>query len=565
MSIQSPTVFKIPKYFRNLSRLGEIATVLIKHGFESIVIRLDLPAFMPDYSPGFSSLKTRLSRFLNLRRKALTLERSLEARLAAVCEDLGPTFIKFGQLVANRGDLFPPALIAEFKKLQDNVSPFSFVEARSIVEQELGVPLEHHFASVSETPIGAASIAQVHRATLKDGSEVVLKIQRPRLERVINTDLDILLGLASLVEERIPEAIHYNPFALVNEFARTLRLECNFRKEARNLERFREMIEEEPGVIVPKIHHHLSTGRLLVQEFIEGQRLDIAVTTANKELVKRGVNHLNRVVLKSIFEIGYFHGDPHLGNILFTPKNEVALLDFGAMGFLDRGRRGEVLAFLRALFEERADHLLRIFQESLDSPVVIDEAILKNRLLEILSYHKYGHLDLANLIGDILNAAREHGIRSPTDLLVIGRVLSSVQSIANTLGDDFKLEELIVLYVERRYREEFYSREANFEAAAEVAHSYQLLLQTLPVNLRTLTLLLAKKQFSLKLSDEDRSNIYIHQNRLLNRGIFTLSGLLFISLACLTHIGSHLQLPLGIFGGFLLLTVWLSVRRSGGI
>lgn len=555
-------VLRLPQYFRNLHRLSEIVRVLIKHGFGDLVSRLQLTNY----------LQTKIEIFSPASRAEMQ-HLDLAARLRLVFEELGPTFIKFAQLISTRPDIFPQTVTDEFKKLQDDVPPFPFELAKERIESELGRPLAEIFERFDEIPLGAASIAQVHRAKLRSGHEVVVKIQRPNVDRIIETDTEILLGLATLIEEHIPESVQFNPFNLVEEFSRSLKLERDFEREAQSMERFSRRFSYLPLLVIPRVYEEFSTKKVLTQSFVEGRRGDEKDDQYfDKRTRKEIVETLNEVVLRSIFEDGFFHADPHPGNLLFTGDGRVALIDFGAMGRLERARSAEVLRFLLAILNRDLDRLLKVLYENQVVPPSLDELKLKNQVSELLDTYlgrSLGRLNLSALLGDVFEVVRHHGIKPPADLLLVAKSITSLQHIGAALDPDFDPVRSIKPYLVRQYVERLTNPYTYLNLGADLIDSYGKLLADLPVELRALIKHLARDKFSLSIRHEQFGDHKIHQSKMLNRAIMAAMGIVVlwsgVTLLTIPSVNQTVSSIVIAWGVLILVVTWFSVRRSGGI
>jgi ubiquinone biosynthesis protein len=562
-------ILRIPQYFRNLHRLGEIASVLVKHGFGDLVARLNLISYLA------SGLKIIAPR--SWRATSATIQLPFAARLRLVCEELGPTFIKFAQLIATRPDVFPDSVIREFRKLQDKVPPFNSDQAKSLLEKELGRPLSEVFSHFEKKPLGAASIAQVHRATLLSGAEVVVKVQRPQLDRLIDTDTDILLGLATLLEEHVPESKQFSPFRLVEEFSRSLRLERDFRREAHHMEKFARHFIAEQDLVVPKVYRHLSTKRILVQEFIDGGRIDAftgehQVALQAPERRQTVLDCLTRVTLTSIFEHGFFHGDPHPGNLLITNDGRLALIDFGLIGRLEDPRRTQIIIFLVALFQRDLHRVVDSLRENhLFSHAHLDEVALMNELAEVLDLYleqSLSNLNIVNLISDVFEVVRRHGIKPPPDLLLISRVLTALQYTAYRLDPDFKPIAAIKPYLTQQYWASLSDPARYARYARQLGNEYERFFRDVPRQLRELFKMLPRGDFVLGYRLENYPDISKDINRLVNRIVMTAIGITCVVVGRSLY-GSSLSVDTAAYilmglGAVVLLTVWAAVRRSGG-
>ncbi|MCX5970419.1 MAG: AarF/UbiB family protein, partial [Coprothermobacterota bacterium] len=308
------------RFFRNVRRLGQILDVLAKYGFGTFVDRTGLDR---------SRLGRRLFRSSDADGKALH-DVPAAVRFRKVLEELGPTFIKFGQILSTRPDLIPPRYCSELRKLQDHVPPFPFEEVKAAVEADLKKPLEEVFRHFSPKPAAAASLAQVHLATLLDGKKVVVKVQRPRVKEIIDEDLDILAQLALLANRYVEELKPYNPLQMVQEFRQAILKELDFTIEARNTERIRQMFEDDATVYIPQVFPAYSSQHVMVMERVEGIKIsDLkALEKAGLDRKQLAINGAN-AFLKQIFIYGFFHTDPHPGNLFALEGNRVAFIDFG--------------------------------------------------------------------------------------------------------------------------------------------------------------------------------------------------------------------------------------------
>lgn len=334
----------------DIGRSREIVSVFLKYGYEDLALRLHLPRLM--------GLPTRRLRAEADSVRDLTQPQKLRRAL----EELGPTFVKAGQILSSRTGLMPPEFLEELVRLQDSVSTLPFDTVRRVVEEELKRPVGDVFSEIDEQPIGSASIAQVHRARLRTGEPVVLKVQRPDIRRTIETDLHILERLAQLLESQIEETRAWQPCALIEQLRRDLLRELDFTVEAGNLQRFQRQFVGEPDLRLPRVWVAESTGRLLVMEFMDGEKMGRFLEDAsNAALRPRLAKRLGDLMLKQIFVHGFFHADPHPGNLFILPGPQLCFIDFGKMGFLSQGQRdhfGRLVVAIAELDESSATRAL---------------------------------------------------------------------------------------------------------------------------------------------------------------------------------------------------------------
>jgi len=441
--------------------------VLLKHGLGDLVTRVGL----------YKQLG--ISRRFFTRRKAETplTPPTLWQRFRMALEELGPSFIKLGQLASTRPDLVPPEACAEFEKLQDTVPAFPFNQVREIVESELGRPLEVLFKEFDETPVASASVSQVHRAVLPDGTAAAVKVQRPGIRRTIEVDLEIMLHLAELMERHIYGMETLNPVGIVREFSRTIKRELNFGIEAGNIERFARNFRSDTTIYVPKVYRHLSTDKVLVMEFVEGIKVSsldtLAEANLNLELIAdRGAD----LILKQIFEHGFFHADPHPGNILVLPDNVICLLDYGMMGTLT-GRNKEYLGDLIAGIVRRnarqmTRSLLRLSQ--LENAENVES--LEADIADFVEQHLYRPLKdirMGILLTQLVQLLIRHNLKLPPVFYLLDKALITVEGNGRKLSPEFDIikhmEPFVREFMSKRLsisklRRDFYTAALNWEA-----------------------------------------------------------------------------------------------------
>jgi ubiquinone biosynthesis protein len=418
-------------------RLIEIITKAAVHGFGFVLTELGLERFLP-----------RSYRRLEL---LVSSKRNLPQRFRELLEDLGPTFIKIGQILSLRTDILPLEYIEELEKLQDSIEPFSFEEALRIIETELQKKPEEVFENIDSVPLASASIAQVHKARLKSGEEVVIKVQRPEASSVIESDLRILLYLAEMLRPRI-ETI--DTVALWEELATTLRNELDFLVEAGNIEVFAQMFENDALIRIPKVYHANTTRRLLTLEYIEGYTLN-RIQKIREEYPWINLEELAvygaRAFMKQVLEFGVFHADLHPANIIITPEGQIAYLDFGMVGFISEEGRKVIARMLYAQIMKDVDEILAQ-AEALGA--VIPRAklpILKREFRLILEryYGKtLGEIKIDIIGKELVNLLHRHGIKIPKDYALLVKALITVEGVAHTLYPQINIFEIAKPYVE---------------------------------------------------------------------------------------------------------------------
>jgi ubiquinone biosynthesis protein len=403
--------------------------------------------------------------------------------LVLALEELGPTFVKLGQALSTRPDLIPPAFVAELTRLQDRVAPFPCEQARELVESELGGPLGELFALFDPIPLAAASLAQVHAATLLTGEEVVVKVQRPGIEETIATDLDILRDLARLGEEQVPELELYDIPSLVEEFAHTLRGELDFRREGHNADRFRRNFAGNPALFIPRVYWRLTTRRVLTLERIHGLKIDDLPALEAAGLDRHRIAlHATEIVMQEVFRDGFFHADPHPGNLFIMPGEVVAALDFGMVGRLSRPLREQMVPLFNAAVRRDSEGLV----DALLRLSIVGQGVDRDGLRRDLEWllQKYAGRPLKEIRArEVLEEAMpivfRRRLRLPNDLWLLSRMLGMLEGLGLTLDPEFNPFAVAQPYAQR-FVAEMLSPAALARRAAESAGDWADLLLALP-------------------------------------------------------------------------------------
>jgi ubiquinone biosynthesis protein len=416
---------QIGKTLKNAARLRTIVGVFAKHGFHQILERGKLGQFVLERI----SASSESERFTTAER----VRRSFE--------ELGPTFVKLGQLLASRPDLVPEDWVQEFERLHTQVSPLSFDVIQTVLKEEFGQDLQKYFLEINPKPIGSASIAQVHQATLIDGSQVVLKVQRPGIIQTINDDLSVLYFLAELLENNVPEVKAYSPLSIVDEFFRTLELETNFVVEANNIRRFSENFSSEQDIIIPKVYWDLTTERVLTMQAMDGVPLSKEGSLSQfgvepQEVMRKGL----RAYLKMVFSDGLFHGDLHAGNFFVMPENKIGLIDFGVVGRLNNRTQAAIASMLFALSKEDYERLAYEYIDLAPFNEKVDVDLFAKDLRDLVAPY-YG-LTLKNVnMGKILlksaSIAAKHHVTVPTELMLYFKSLAAIEGLGRKIDRDF--------------------------------------------------------------------------------------------------------------------------------
>ncbi len=419
----------------NLSRFKDIVITLLNYGFKDLVDRLDLPGF------GYKGGKRKVDHSLE------TYE-----RIRCALEDLGPTFIKFGQIMSMRPDLIPKPLINELRKLQDEASKEDFADIRNAAEKTMKRPIEDVFSFFEEQPLAAASLSQVHRAILREnGLDVAVKVQRPGIRTKVNRDLDIIKAVAERLHERITELRIYDLPSIVQIIRKMLLKELNFLNEARYMRIAQSYLDKMPRVRVPDVYQKYCTEQLVVMELVKGVKLkdleekDIA---ESRTLARQGL----RWVIKQILEDGFFHADPHPGNVMITEGGVLWLLDWGMVGRLNLDSRHELIDFLGAVVEKDSRLLVRSLSIIATAEGEVENRGLERDLMDILDFY-FGipikDLNLGNLLLDITHLLREYKLHLPPDLSIMIKALITGEGTARQLYPELNVIKEAEGYVKR--------------------------------------------------------------------------------------------------------------------
>ncbi len=431
-------MFDLRRRYRNLGRYREIVRILVRHGFLNVVEQLGIAGYAPwplRLAPDYAAQDRRTT----------------EARVRQAIEELGPTFVKLGQIVSTRPDLVPPALVAELVKLQDAVAPAPWDSIRACVEGELGAPIEDVFASFDEQPLAAASLGQVHAAVLRSGEDVVVKVQRPGIEDTIAADLDILADLATLARERTRWGQVYDFPTIVDDFAYTLRAELDYVREGRNAERFRAYFADDPAVHVPKVFWAHTTRRVLTLERLRGIRIDDLDALGRAGVDRQALaEEAARIVIREVFDLGCFHADPHPGNFFVLEDGAIGAMDFGMVGYInpaDQIRLARLfVAAVRRDTDAVVDELIRM--EAVGYGV--NRGALQRDLDRLV--HKYqdmrlGEVHAAELWDDILPVVFRHRVRLPSEYWLLAKALVMMEGLGAKLAPDFSILVVAQPYV----------------------------------------------------------------------------------------------------------------------
>ena len=546
---------------RQLGRISEIAQVAAKHGF-GYLFEVGRPTFL-----------TRRGRDVEVEVPGS----SRGQRLRDMLDELGPTFVKFGQLLSLRPDVVPPDIVFELKALQDKVTPFSFEEARSVIEADLGLSLEQLFLDFEELPIAAASIGQVHRAVLPNGTRVAMKVQRPDAPRQVEADLELMYQIARLTRERVKALEFIDTVALVDEFARTIRQELDYRLEARNAEQFGRNFAAHPHVRVPKVYWTYSSARVLALEYLDGRQLrDLDYAQRTMEERRRLAYRFADTWMTMIFRHGFFHGDPHPANIMVLDEADtIGLVDFGMTGKLS----GDDLAKLTGLFIDAAREHVEALPRRLRSlgvryPDDVEEEFIAE--LRDLYYKYYGarlnEIDPIQLIREAFALIYRMKLKLPTRFVLLDRAIATLGSVGIELYPDFNVFDVARPYARDLMIERFTPQRLARRTQRELRNYARMVLE-MPYQVHDTLEQFRDGQIEVGFRHQGLDELIAKMDKIFNRvvvavvllGGFVGSALIGIFSTGGPHIwGLHIVSFIG-FGLCLVLGVWLvwGIIRSG--
>ena len=407
---------------RDLGRLQEIAAVFLRHGLGDLAQRLGIAR--------------------HRQATAATYKLDAPQRVRLALQELGPAFIKLGQILATRVDLFPPQWIAEFEKLQDQAPAADFDAVHAQLTEDFGAPPEKIFAHFEREPIAAGSIAQVHRARLADGTEVAVKVRRPGIVPVVEADLRLLARLADTVEARFPEIARYRPREVVRQFTRTMRAELDLAAECRNAERVAASFRAQPEIVVPAVYWDYTGERVNVQAYIDGTPGRDPGSLPESRFDRRLLAHRGaQAMLKMVLEDGLFHADPHPGNVFYLPGNRVAFIDFGMTGHLSERRREELVRLLDGLVRRDADAVVDILFDWAGGERVDTERLAGDIDGFIDRYHgvPLHELRMGAMLADMTALLREHCLALPPDLALVLKACVTLETYGRDLDPQFDM------------------------------------------------------------------------------------------------------------------------------
>lgn len=518
------------KRMKHAHRYQEIIRAFLRNGFGYIVKDLGLNeaislSFKKEATPSDFS------------------QRTLGERIRIMLQELGTTFVKFGQIASTRMDIFPENIIKELEKLQDHVPPFASSEVNRIIEEELGGSIQNIFAEFREAPTASASIGQVHFARLHTGENVAVKIQRPHIRKVIETDLEILEDLARLMDTQLDWAKNYHFPEIVEEFSKSLKAELDYSIEGRNGEKISNQFLNDPTVHIPKIYWEYSTKKVLTMEYIEGIKINNLDLLAENGYDRKAIaEKFTQCLLHQILIEGFFHGDPHPGNVVIMPGEVIGLMDFGMCGHLSHELKMQFVSLIISLKRGDSDGIINVLLQMGLFPDDVDITLLRFDVDSLKN--KYYDLPLSQLhIGEIMNeliiiASRYH-IQVPSEFTILGKSLMTLEGLVEFLDPDCNIMGIAEPFAGKLMKERFQPKKI-MESLWDQVREYSDFLSTFPKSIKDLTSTVQKGRLHLNISTPELHTLLERLDKISNRLSFSIVLLAFSIIMVGLIIGSSI-------------------------
>lgn len=566
------SIVTLPRTMKTFARLRVIAQVLSRHGFGHFVDQLHLGGILPGV--GFLRRRPKVAP----EPEELDPLESIGARLVKVCEELGPTFIKLGQIASTRADILPTPILEQLEHLQADVKPFPTEQARRIIEKDTGAKLADVFREMEDKPFASGSIGQVYRAVAHDGQKVIVKVKRPGIANLVRLDIYVLKFLASQAESLFPELRPYRPKLLIDEFTQALSRELDYINEASATQRFYDAFKDDPNIQTPAVRWDLTSPNVLTMEYLEGVRFRDALTDAgpacNRRLLAR---HLAECYLHQFFELGFFHADPHPGNLLIQPPDGVVLIDFGMIGQLDEMMKERLVIGIVAAVKREAEVIVDIMAD-LDCLGPDTDRLALSRDLRAFIDKYYGlplrRLDMSTIFRELIETVRRNDVTLPRDFVALFKSLAVISGVAIQLDPELNLVELIKPRLSRLVRDRF-SRSRLVRMAGVSAWHLGAVLRDAPRLLREVMRGMGRGRFQVNIKHENLDYLARELDRSSNRlaasvimSATIIGGTMLLSMERDIEILPHVSIRwLGFIGYAIasVMAVWLviAIMRSG--
>lgn len=500
--------------YRNLGRYREILTILFKYGFGELIDTLKIEQYL------------EISLQMLFKKQPKNLEKlSRPERIRLVFEELGPTFIKFGQILSTRPDLIPYEYAKELEKLQDDVPPFEYNDVRRIIWEDFGQSVDAVFQDFEEKPMAAASIGQVHRAKLESGEEVVVKVQRPDIRKIIEVDLEIMLHIGYLMERHLEEFDIQHPTRLVSIFARTIEKEINYKIEAANTEHFGRQFLDNPTIYIPKVYHDLTTNRVITMEYVEGVKASEIVTLREEgydlvEIADRGAS----LLMDQFFVQGFFHADPHPGNILILPENVICYVDFGMMGRINRRERHDFADLIMYIVRRNERKVVDVILKLVEVHGPVNRSELESDVAELIDSYlglPLKHLEVGPIMQQLLELVSRHKLCLKPNLYLVVKAAATVEGLGRVLNPDFEFVEHAEPFIKKLQLERYHPQNIAGDLLESGAELFELL-KEIPGELREILRLTRQGRIKIEFEHRGLESLLTHLDRTSNRIAFAI-------------------------------------------
>ncbi len=494
-----------------LKRIQKIINTLVKHGFGQLIQGM-----------GIEELSRHLPKFARVEKKTVELSKAKRFRMAL--EELGPTFIKFGQLLSTRPDIIPRDYVEELRHLQDQVHPFPYTKLKEMVEQELKHDISFLFESFDEKQLAAASVSQVHRAVLPGGDKVVVKVQRPDIKDMVEQDLDVLKDIGALLDKYTAIGKLYDFTDLVDEFAHVTRMELNFYHEGKNAERLKHVFKNDVNVTIPQIHWNYTTSKVLTMEYMDGITLNQVDRLKRRGYSSRKIaEELGRAYLKQIMLDGFFHGDPHPGNIGMLGDSRMYFIDFGITGHLDEDQQQYIIILFRGIMEQDTDLILKAISRLAAVTEEADKQELKmelERMQEMYLSMPLKEVNLGKVLHELLEISFKLQIRLPREFAVLAKTFLTLEGVISALEPNLSIAELIEENRGELLRYQYSSKRLTAGVTKNL-NRYLRLLEVFPDSLRRILEKVSGGEVYLKVQISETEMFLSRLNNMINRLSFS--------------------------------------------
>ncbi|WP_138420606.1 ABC1 kinase family protein [Aquibacillus sediminis] len=506
------------KRIRHIQRYREIAAAFTRNGFGFIAKELGLYDIL--------TLPKRL--FVKDSEDVHT--KTTGERVRVFLEELGPTFVKLGQLASTRPDVIPKSIIVELEKLQDQVSAVSYHEVTTIVEQELGMEVDQVFREFEPEPLGAASIGQVHQAVLKTGEHVAVKVQRPNIDKRIKTDLEILLQLVLMAEHRMEWVARYKVRDMIEEFSNTILAELDYTVEGQNAEKIARQFADDATIRIPSVYWELSTNKVLTMEYVKGNKLNELEQLGQQGFDRKQLaERLTHAMLQQILMEGFFHGDPHPGNITVLPNETIVFIDFGMVGRLTPEMRNHLVSLVIALMRQDSERMIKVITKMGIVPVDVDMRRLRIDVDQVRE--RYYDIPLSKVrigeaVHDLFSIAQRHQIQIPSDFTLLGKALLTLEGSVEKLDPGFNMMQVAEPFGRKLLQQRYHPKKVAKDMVDQWVEVGEALADV-PKNIRELTTILKKGKVPLEISMPKLEMFLTKLDRISNRLSFSIVLLSF--------------------------------------